>query len=171
MLLIRTFHLFLKSATKHGVPDTETIPVGLRKLQDAGLYNVIFEIDLGDSIYDFKKFSMSDYLKNLQKLIQWTHDNLHKDAKVLINFRDIMDVVQTHPERVFETASFLCKLPAKIKLFGLVFEDSGKSVPEAVGSVTRFLRKVMDDNKHNGHLLTHVHEKFGYKDASSIEVK
>ena len=113
---------------------------------------------------------MSKYLQNLQKLIEWTHENLHKDAKVLINFRDMMDVMLTHPERVFETATFLCKLPAKIKLFGLVFEDSGKSVPEAIGSCTRFLRKVMDDNKHDGHLLTHVHEKFGYKDASSIEV-
>ena len=40
------------------VPDTETIPVGLRKMKEVGLYNVILQIDLGDSTYDFNKFTV-----------------------------------------------------------------------------------------------------------------
>jgi hypothetical protein len=40
------------------VPDTETIPVGLRKMKEVGLYNVILEIDLGNSTYDFNKFTV-----------------------------------------------------------------------------------------------------------------
>ena len=77
-----------------------------------------------------------------------------------------------YPERVFETVDFLTTLPEKIHLFGLIFEDSsGNSVPEAIGSSTRLIRQVMDDNKFKGHFLVHIHEKFGYKDASTIEVR
>ena len=143
----------------------------MRKLEEVGLYNVIFEIDLGDAIYDFEKFPLSKYLQNIKRLIEWTHEKLHRNAKVLINFRDLMDAISSYPERVFETASFLATLPAKIRLFGFIFEDnSGKSVPEEIGSATRFIRKVMDDNNFKGHFLVHIHEKFGYKDASALEV-
>ena len=146
--------------------------MGLRKLEEFGLYNVIFEIDLGDSVCDFKKFPLSKYLQNIKRLIEWAHEKLHKDAKVLINFRDLMDAMPAYPERVFETANFLTTLPEEIRLFGLIFEDSsGKSVPEAIGSSARFIRRVMNDNKFKGHFLVHIHEKFGYKDASTTEVK
>ena len=143
----------------------------MRKLEEFGLYNVILEIDLGDAIYDFEKFSLDQYLQNIKRLIEWTHEKLYKDAKVLVNFRDLMEAMSTHPERVFETANFLATLPADIQLFGFIFEEpSGKSVPEEIGSATRFMRKVMDDNNFKGHFLVHFHEKFGYKDASALEV-
>jgi hypothetical protein len=36
----------------------DSVPIGLRKMKEVGLYNVIFELDLGDSTYDFEKFTV-----------------------------------------------------------------------------------------------------------------
>ena len=34
----------------------------------------------------------------------------------------------------------------------------------------KYIRKIMDMNNWNAHLLVHVHEKFGYSDAAVLEV-
>ena len=161
---------FCNKGTIDGVPDTETLPSGLTLMKEVGLYNIIFEMDHGDAIYDFNKFPIDQYNAYLKKLITWVHDNLRKDAKVLFNLRDIMETLENHPERCLNTVKFLCDLPKELQLFGLIFEDSGKSTPEVMASATKILRKVMDDHDFKGRLLTHVHEKFGFKDASTLEV-
>jgi hypothetical protein len=153
------------------VPDTETIPVGLRKMKEVGLYNVILEIDLGNSTYDFNKFTVDKCCLLLEKWIQWCYDNLNKNAKILINFRDIPDAMATGAVRVFQVVDFLCKLSASEGLFGLIFEEPrGKSLPEECGTWAKYIRKIMDDHKWKGHLLIHVHEKFGYSDATALQV-
>ena len=48
---------------KGKVPDTETVPVSLRKMKEIGLWNPILEVDLGNSTYNFDKFSMDDMSK------------------------------------------------------------------------------------------------------------
>ena len=163
-------HFLFTQGTKKGIPDTETIPIGLLKMKEVGMYNVVFDIDHGDSVYDFDKFTIEQYNAQMLSLVKWVKANLSKDAKILVNFRDIMECLENCPERVFSTAKFLVTLPKELELFGLVFEDSGKSIPEEVGAATKVLRKIMDDHKFKGHLLTHVHEKFGFKDASTLEV-
>ena len=140
-------------------------------MEEFGLQNAILEIDHGDVVYDFDKFPMPAYLALIQKQIERCYTKLHQDAKILVNFRDLTDVMPTHPERILQTVKFLVTLPEKMRIDGIIFEDAtGKSVPEAVGSCTRFIKKVMDDYQYDGHLLVHVHEQFGYKDASTLEV-
>ncbi len=51
-------------------------------MKEAGLFNCIFEIDLGNSTYDFKKFSLNDLFARVKDLITWCHDNLHENARV-----------------------------------------------------------------------------------------
>ena len=136
------------------------------------MYNVIFELDLSDIVYDFDKFPMSSMLALLQKWITWVHDDLHPEAKVFISFRDLPDTMPDHPERVFETVDFLGNLPAKVRPFGLMFEEPrGKSLPEECGTYAMYIRKVMNQNNWKGHLLVHVHEKFGYCNATALEVR
>ena len=145
--------------------------MGIKKLQNVGLYNVIFEVDLGDATYDFDKFSTKQMCELITKWIKWCHDNLNKDAKIFVSFRDLPDAMPTDAERVFEVTDYLCKLPEELRLFGFMFEEPrGKSVPEECGMWAKFIRKIMDDNNWKGHLLVHVHEKFGYCDATALQV-
>ena len=154
------------------MPDTEKVPVGIRKLQEVGLYNVVFEIDLGDSVYDFSKFSIDEMCQLVLKLVKYCHDNLNENAKVLFNFRDLPDVMPNHSDRLFRVVDFMAKLPPRLKLFGVVFEEPrGKSMPEECATWAKYIRKVMDINNWKGHLLVHVHEKFGYCDVTALEVR
>ncbi|XP_071792114.1 uncharacterized protein [Asterias amurensis] len=156
---------------KKRVPDTETVPIGIAKLKTVGLYCVIFELDLSDFVYDFKKFPMSKMTALLQKWITWCHDELNEKAKVFISFRDLPDTMPDHPERLFEVVEFLAKLPPRIRPFGLMFEEPrGSSLPEECGNWSHYIRKVMDANNWKANLLVHVHEKFGYCDATALEV-
>jgi hypothetical protein len=43
-------------------------------------------------------------------------------------------------------------------------------LPEECGTWAKYIRKIMDDHKWKGHLLIHVHEKFGYSDATALQV-
>jgi hypothetical protein len=60
-------------------------------MKEVGLYNVIFEIDLGDSTYDFEMFTVEKYCLLLQKWFDWVYNNLNRNAKIFINFRDLPD--------------------------------------------------------------------------------
>ena len=153
------------------IPDTEKVPVGIAKLKDAGLWNVIFEVDLGDQVYNFEEFTMEKMCALIEKWITWCHDNLHETSKVFISFRDLPDVMPHHPQRAFQVVDFLAKLPDRIRPFGMMFEEPrGKSLPEECGTWAKYIRKVMDANNWKGHLLVHVHEKYGYCDATALEV-
>ena len=153
------------------MPDTKRLPVGLEKLKRVGMGNVILEIDLGDSVYNFEKFPIENLCHLLLKLVIWCHDNLHEHSKVLVNFRDMPDAMATDPSRVFHVVDFLAKLPRRLCLFGLMFEDPrGTCLPEECASWARVIRNVMDDNDWRGHLLVHIHEKFCVGDYTVLEV-
>lgn len=153
------------------VPDTTSVPVGLLKMEKVGLYNIIFELDLGDGVYDFDAFPMTDMCALLNKWVTWCHDRLHPEAKVFISFRDLPDTMPYHPERVFQTVEYLAKMPAAVRPFGLMFEEPrGESLPEECGTYAKYIRKVMLDNKWNANLLVHSHQKWGYCDATALQV-
>jgi len=161
----------ITEGSKAKIPDTESVPVGILKLKKVGLYNVIFELDLSDGVYDFEKFSMDDMCALLKKWIVWCHEHLHPEAKVTVSFRDLPDVMPYHPERMFQTVAFLASLPPDIRPFGMMFEEPrGKTLPEECGAWAKYIRKTMDDHDWKGHLLVHVHEKFGYCDATALQV-
>ena len=161
----------ITEGSKNKVPDMDSVPIGLRKMKEVGLYNVIFELDLGDSTYDFEKFTVDKCCLLLQKWIDWVYNNLNKNAKIFISFRDLPDAMPTDSERVFQVVDFLCKLQDKIGLFGLMFEEPrGKSLPEECGTWAKYIKKIMDDHQWKGQLLVHVHEKFGYCAAIALQV-
>ncbi|XP_071487601.1 uncharacterized protein [Diadema antillarum] len=161
----------ITEGVKDKVPDCVKVPVGIRKLKPAGLYSVIFEVDLGDGVYDFDKFSVANMCQLLSKWNNWCFENLSPKAKVMFSFRDLPDVMPDHPERVFEVTKFLATLPPERRPFGMMFEEPrGKSLPEECGMWAKYIRKVMTQNDWNGHLLVHVHEKFGYCDATALQV-
>ncbi|XP_074660428.1 uncharacterized protein LOC141912902 [Tubulanus polymorphus] len=158
------------SKRKNKVPNTENVPIGLKKMKQFGLHGAILEVDLSDVVYDFDKFPMTEMQNLMKKWIVWCHENLHKDAKVLINYRDLPDSMKDKPERIFQMTDFLGKLPADIRPFGIIFEDpTGSSLPEECGIWSRFLRQIMDNNDWKGHLLVHTHEKYGLCDATNLK--
>lgn len=159
------------SITKDRTPDADQVPVGLVKMKEAGLRNVLFEIDLADSSYDFSgQFSYDDMCALMRKWVEWCHVHLHPDSKVLINIRDIEAVMPNHSERVFQLVRDMAQLPEATRPFGMVFEEPGCSFPEECGSWARAIRRVMNENNWRGRLLVHVHEKWGYCDATNMQL-
>ena len=153
------------------VPDTETVPVGLRKMKEFGLRNVILETDISDGCFDFSKFRLTKYFKLVKKWIVWAHENLDENAKVFINVRDLKDTMPTLSWRCFQYVDFLAQLPPRIRPIGVMFEEPGGGVlPEEVGNWTWSIRKVMDANKWRAHILVHVHEKFGFAESTALHV-
>ncbi|KAH3807641.1 hypothetical protein DPMN_135989 [Dreissena polymorpha] len=69
-------------------------------------------------------------------------------------------------KRVFHVVDFLARLNL---LFGICFEEPrGISLTEECSTWAKFIRKVMDSANWKGHLLVHVHEKFGLMDATAL---
>ena len=154
------------------VPDTETVPLGLQKMKQFGLRNVILETDISDKCVNFQKFPLKKFFKLVKKWVVWAHENLDENAKVFINIRDLKDTMPTQSVRCFQFIDFLAKLPHNIRPFGVMFEEPGGGVlPEEVGNWARVIRKVMNANKWEAHLLVHVHEKFGLADATALQVR
>ena len=161
---------------KNDIPDVyiSTIPIGLQKLEKYGIQNAIIEIDLNDGVYNFHpdNFPTEGFCRLLETRIKWCHEHLHPESKVFCNIRDLSEIMPKAPERVFEVVGFLAKLPAKIRPLGMMFEEpTGKTQPEECGAWSRFIRRVMDGNKWKGHLLVHIHERYGFSEASVMQVR
>ena len=156
---------------KDGVYDTETVPVALRKNKFFGLRNVFFEVDLANKNCKWEeKFTTEDMCQLLFKWIKWVHDNIHVDARVLLNLRDLPQAMSVAPARVLKVVQFLAWLPADLQMFALCFEDPlGEYLPEELEIWTSSLQRTMDSNgwKH-GKLLVHIHEKWGLQMASQL---
>ena len=89
------------------IPDTETVPVGLIKMKQFRLKNVIFEVDISDGYIDFERFSLQDYFALLEKWIIWAHENLDKHSKDFVNITDLNDTMPSFCNRCFELVDFL----------------------------------------------------------------
>eukprot|EP00794_Sanderia_malayensis_P011798 gene11798-13019_t len=125
MSLMYAFTEFLEKVVNR-VPDTEVIPVGLLKMKELGIKNVIIEIDLVYNGIDYTKFNAKSMCQLFSKRFQWIRKNLASDARILINLRDLPDAMMRKPRRVFKIVNYLSSLPAEERPFGLVFEESGK---------------------------------------------
>ena len=127
------FTEFLESIGKDGVPDTETIPIGLRKMKELGIKNPIIEMDLVYRGIDYKKFKVEKINQLLSDRLKWIRENLSPDSKVFIKLRDLPDGMVKKPKRVFKVIRYLSSLPPNERPFGLVTEESGKHLPEQIG--------------------------------------
>ena len=171
MSTLYSFSDLVSMPVKNGVPDTKTIPIGLAKMTAFGLKNPIFELDLADSSVDYKKFTMEKLCDVLLERMDWTLKNLSQQAKIFVNFRDFPATMEEAPERVFSVLSFLAKQPEDIrKHLGVMYEEpTGNYLPEEMGQWTKSMRKVMDKYHWKGHLLVHVHKKWGNAEAVQLE--
>ena len=154
-----------------GVYDTETVPISLRKNKHFGLRNVFFEVDLADQKCKWEeKFTTDDMCQLLLKRIKWVHDNIHENARVLLNLRDLPHAMAVAPARVSKVVQFLPQLPCDLKMFALCFEDPlGEYLPEELEVWTASLRRTMNSNGwENGKLLVHIHEKRSLQMASQL---
>ena len=169
------FHAFTElvhSTDKESrIPDTETIPVGLMKMKELGIKNPIIEIDLFDPGIDYGIFNVERITKFLSERMEWVRKNLSPDSKILFNFRDIADAIINEPKRVFQVVKYLSSLPPNQRPFGLVFEEpTGNYLPDQLGVWTAAVRTEMDKcGFQDGHLLVHIHEKYGLAQVSQLE--
>ena len=171
------FSEFVESIGKDGVPDVEKLPVGLAKMRSLGIRHVIIEFDLVYKGIDYTKFTVDDICALAKKRMEWcrSEEGLHKDSKVLFNIRDFSDAMRLEPERVLKVVNYLSSLHEDERPFAIIYEESGKNLPEEVGVWTAAIRKEMDDcgwtenAKKKGHLLVHVHQQWGLADMTQME--
>ena len=130
------FSEFIESVSQ-GIPDTKTIPVGLRKMQEQGLINPIIEIDLAIKSINWEKFTMKDMFTLLTERFKWSRKYLSPDAKIMVNLRDFPDAMVYEMERLFSLVDYIASMPAAERPFGIMFEEpTGKFLPEEVGAWT-----------------------------------
>ncbi|XP_065191036.1 uncharacterized protein LOC135822240 [Sycon ciliatum] len=150
--------------------DTERIPVACLKNKKYGVRNTIFEIDLANVDCEWDtKWTIEDQCQLMMKYFRWTRREVHPSAKLMINLRDFAAAMAQAPGRVLEVVRFLACLPTEERIFGIVYEDLGESLPEELGLWTKSVRKVMDAcGWADGHLLIHVHEQWDFQTASTM---
>jgi len=164
------FAELIQSIGKDGVPDVDVTPIGLAKMKDLGLKHPILEMDLIYHAIDYLKFGIKDFCHLIGQRMKWIRTNLAKDARIFINFRDFSDCMNTRPERVLEIVQFLSSLPDLQRPFGLLYEETGKFLPEELGVWTAAVRRKMDNcGFKTGHLLVHVHEQWGLANTTQLE--
>ena len=54
--------------SRNKIPNEEALPIGMMNMRQLGFFYVMFEIDLGDSVWNFKEYSIEKFI-NLLKVI------------------------------------------------------------------------------------------------------
>ena len=157
---------------KDGVYDMETVPFPLQKNKLYGIPNPFFEVDLAnDDVAWGTKFTAEDMAQLIYKWIKWTYENIDKNARVAINFRDIPSVMHEDPKRLLYIVKFLANLPVEHRPWSLAFEDPmGESLPEELEAWTASIRRTMTANGWiDGKILVHIHQKWDLQTASQLD--
>ena len=127
----------IESVDIGGISDTESIPVGLRKMKTLGLVNPIIEIDLATDSINWDVFTIRDMCKLLLERMEWSRRMLSPEAKIMVNLRDFPTAMFYQMKRVFTVVNYLASLPDAKRPFGIMFEEpTGKFLPQEVGAWT-----------------------------------
>lgn len=156
----------LSDEIKDGVP-VDDLPIGLQKCKELGVPNPIIEIDMGYFGIDYTKFTEEKQRKLIDERIRWCRQNLSKDSKIFVNFRDFSDGMSKAPERLMRMVTYLASYRPQI--YGILYEEFGCNFPEELGIYTRFMREEIDRCKFTGHFLIHIHHNWGLSDMSVLE--
>lgn len=146
-------------------PDKNECPVGLTKIMKYGLQNVIFEIDIA-----VEGYNPEHMYGLLRRRIEEVHKEIGQHSKILVNLRDFPFAMQQNPEQVFSVIHYLASNP-DIRPAGIIYEEpTGRFSLDALAAWTKAVRTLMNDcGWTDGHLLTHIHEKWGYAVAAQLE--
>ena len=191
----RAFYAFSEaylSVDENGCMQTgeDFIPVGLQKMKLYGIPNVIIEIDIGDSSFDWdRNFTVEKCVEHITFLLKWAHQNLappsvnHQEKKYnFINLRDFPFAMVKNYERVLEFVKLVAQIPAPYRPVGLLHEEPvGEYFPEEIAGMNQMIRDVMDENGWpslfqqdgetlDGLILAHVHKQWGLADAVALDV-
>ena len=103
--------------------------------------------------------------------MEWSRMNLSENTKIFVNLRDFPIAMTKVPEHVFAVVGFLSSLPPEQRPLGILYEEpTGNYLPEEVGAWTAAVRKLMNAKGwENGHLLVHVHKKWGLAEMVQLE--
>lgn len=151
-----------------GVPQPD-ISIGLQKCQQYGIKNVIIEFDLLYHKVNYDKFSMAEVCKFIKGKVDWIRASLSPKSLIVVNFRDFSNTMKHKPERVWYVINYLSSLPAEDRVFGIAYEDMGKSTIDDLTAWTKIVRSEMDRcGWADGHFLIHVHEQWGAMHAVNL---
>ena len=151
------------------VPNDD-LPIGLIKMKELGIHNMIMEMDLVYYGINYEKFNAKNLCDLMGKRFKWIRENLSPDSRIFINIRDFSDCMLKHPRRLFYVVNYLSSLPENERVFGIAYEEGGKNLPEQLAVWTSCVREEMDRcGWKNGHLIVHVHEQFGMCDAVQLD--
>ena len=127
----------IESVGMDGIPDTKSIPVGLRKMKTLELVNPIIEIDLATNSINWDVFTVTEMCQLLSERMDWSRRMLSPDAKIMVNLRDFPTAMNCQMERVFTVVDFLGSLPDVKRPFGIMFEEpTGNFLPREIGAWT-----------------------------------
>jgi len=152
-----------------GVPNGD-LPVGLEKMRQLGIHNLVMELDLVYYAIDYEKFTMPKLCDLVMKRLNWIRQHLSGTSRIFINIRDFSNCMLKNPRRLFEFVNFLSSLPPKDRIFGIAYEEGGTNLPEQLAVWTDCVREEMNRCGWNdGHLIIHVHEQFGMANTVQMD--
>lgn len=164
------FSEFIESCDKNKVPEEDKIPIGLLKCKELGIHNVMMEFDLVYYGINYKVFTMKKLCALMSKRFKWIRENISPNSRIFVNIRDFSDCFLKKPRRLFKLVNYLSSLPENERIFGIAYEEGGTNYPEQLAVWTECTRQEMDKcGWKDGHLIVHVHEKFGFCNAVNMD--
>jgi hypothetical protein len=162
----------LRDTVVNGIPLPD-IPLGLKKIIQYQIPNVIIEIDLSCHQTDWNEgqsWNLSAHCELIRSRIMTIKEKLLQEkSQIFINLRDAVKTFE-HLEtahRLVVVAVYLAKLPTSLRPLGLLFEEpDGTTFPWQIRDLVVLLRKAMENNGWaDGELLIHVHKNYGLSEG------
>jgi hypothetical protein len=162
----------LRDAVVNGIPSPE-IPLGLKKIIQYQIPNVIIEIDLSCTQTDWnegQRWNLTAHCELIRSRLITIKEKLFQEkSQIFINFRDAVKTFQNleTAHRLVVITVYLAKLPKSLRPLGLLFEEpDGTTFPWQIRDLVVLLRKTMENNGWaDGELLIHVHKNYGLSEA------
>jgi hypothetical protein len=165
----------LRDEVIDGRPSAD-IPLGLRKIMNFGIPNVIIELDVMCNQTDWceyatpnGKWNNQHHCELMQSRILTIKNSISPNSRVVFNFRDAVKAFNKMEtaRRLLEFTVFLAKLPLSLRPLGVLFEEpAGDTFPWQIRDVCRLIKKAMEDNNWpDGELLIHCHKNYGMCEA------
>lgn len=161
----------------------EHIPMGLQKMEQLSVPNVILEIDLNRADVDYNTTRTAEVMEMLTFLLRWHRQKFGEKAMSFVNLRDFPFAILKNTELLLDVVRAMARLEPSLRPNGILFEEPmGIYLPQEMAAWTRRLRELMDTNSWRGRmpepgtdnerpdglLLVHVHNNWGLADACQL---
>lgn len=158
------------------------IPMGLQKMKQFSVPNVILEIDLNRADVDYSETGIAEVMEMLRFLLGWHRKTFGKEAMAFVNLRDFPFAILQNTELLLDVVRGMAHLDPSLRPNGVLYEEPmGIYLPQEMAAWSRRLRELMDANSWKGQvptpgtnerpdglLLVHVHNNWGLADACQL---